>query len=72
MHHLITVKLNLFSSNLAIASWVDVDHIVSTMVVSTVYQDSMQHVAGRVALLRILQVLVQVQLLRELKSGTII
>ena len=54
-------------TNLAVAPGVDVDHVVSAVVVAAVHEDGVQDVGRRVLLVGILQVLVQVQPLRELE-----
>ena len=58
---------NSLCTNLAVAPGVDVDHVVSAMVVAAVHEDGVQDVGRRILLVGVLQVLVQVQPLRELK-----
>ena len=52
---------------LAVALGVDVDDVVSAVVVAAVHQDGVQDVRRRVLLVGVLQVLIQTQALRELK-----
>ena len=54
-------------TNLAVAPGVDVDHVVSAVVVAAVHEDGVQDVGRRVLLVGVLQVLVQVQPLWELE-----
>ena len=54
-------------TNLAVAPGVDVDHVVSAVVVAAVHEDGVQDVGRRVLLVGVLQVLVQVQPFRELE-----
>jgi len=55
-------------ANLSITLRIDIYNIVSAMVVTTVHKNSVKYVVGRVGSVGLLQELVQLQLLRKLKS----
>lgn len=55
------------TTNLSISFGIDVDDVVSSVVVPAVDKDSVQLVVGRIAWIRALQVTVQFQSLRKFK-----